>query len=74
MQAVLPTKLNNPRKLSQLCESVLNPLMYRAIVDNLDFFKRVRDMRLDHQNMSIHWTHIYFLLNRVAGHLDNHCP
>ncbi len=40
--------------------------MYRIIGDNLDFYIRVRDLRLDHQNKSIHWFHLYALLDRIS--------
>ena len=61
-----------PPKLMQLCMKVLNIRGFKLIGDNVDFYKHVRDMRHDHQNKSIHWFHLYAVLDRVPScHLDD---
>ena len=64
--------MKNPPKLSQLCINALDFRRLRIIGDNLDFYKRVRDMRQDHQNLSIHWFHLYAVQDRVpCCHLED---
>ena len=48
---------------------------FKIIGDNVDLYIHVRDMRQKHQNRSIHWFHLYAVLNRVpSSHLDNAKP